>query len=289
MHIRTKPPECSARRWPWPGPALRRPGGLAPLARERARLVNPRSTPCSSASRLTWPPGRRGSLAAEPRQRPEDHPTHERLWALLMRAQQAVGDTAAALRLRRRPRAATGRAGVEPGSSCGRPRRPSCARTSLQGVPGPARRGERRQVSVIAVSEPRSEGDPELAQAMRATLRAAVEDEVGASGRCRAETPGHGLVGRLRCCDRPRGRRPPGAAVWPSHRGDDRCTGRCRNRAGPGDPDLGHLGAVVDRAVARALGASPGEVVADAGASPDRPTPVVTSSRSSDVPLSWHS
>ena len=216
-----------------------------------------------------------GSLAAELEQLLEDHPTHERLWALLMRAQQAVGDPAAALELFGRARARLlDELGVEPGIEL-RETQEAILRSDVPArVPGPARRGERRPVSVIAVSEPAVEGDPERAQAMRATLLAAVEDEAARLDGVVLRHPGTASlavfgavtareddVRRALLCGR-RIAETTGARVGVA-------TGLALVT-----PDLGHLGAVVDRAVARALGASPGEVVADAGASPDRATPV---------------
>ena len=258
----------------WRGQAYDGLDDCEPLARERARLGQLRFDTLLQRIEADLATRPSGSLAAEVEQLLEDHPTHERLWALLMRVQQAVGDTAAALAVFGRARARMlDELGLEPGLEL-RAAQEAILRSEVPATaPGPARRSERRPVSVLAVSEPVVEADPEQAQALRATLLAAVEDEVGRLDGVVLRYPGTVSLAVF------------GAVTA---REDDvrralLCGRRIANATGARvgvatglalvTPDLGHLGAVVDRAVARALGASPGEVVADAGTSRDRATP----------------
>ena len=257
----------------WRGEAYDGLEDCEPLARERTRLGRLRFDIQLQRVEADLATAPSASLAAELEQLLEDNPTHERLWALLMRAWQAVGDTATALAVFGHARTRLlDELGLEPGPVLQTAQAAILRSGGAATAEAPARRGERRLVSVIAVSEPAVETDPEQDQATRATLLTAVEHEVARLDGVVLRYPGTlalAVFGAVTAREDDARR-----ALLCGRRIAQVTTARIGVASGLAlvTPDLGHLGAVVDRAVAHALGATPGEVLADHGASRDRAT-----------------
>lgn len=256
----------------WRGEAYDGLDDCEPLARERVRLALLRFDTLVHRLEAELAAEPSASLAAELELLLEDHPTHERLWALLMQTWQSVGESAAALAVFDRARARLREElGLDPGPILQTAQAAVLRSQRVVTKEMPTRRGERRLVSVLAVSQSAVDADPEQDRATKAALLASVEAEVARLDGIVLRYPGtvalavFGAVTareddarRALLCGR-RVARATGARVGIAS-GLALVTG-----------DLGHLGAVVDRAVVHALGATPGEVVADPGATDHRP------------------
>ena len=212
-------------------------------------------------------------LAAELEQLLEEHPTHERLWALLMQTWQAVGDPAAALAVYGRARARLNEElGLEPGPVLQAAQAAVLSSPATAAADAPVRRGERRLVSVVAVGEPVVDADPEQGHTTRAALLAAVEHEVARLDGLALSSAGTlalAVFGAVTAReDDARRALPCGRRIA------EATTARVGVASGLAlvTPELSRLGAVVDRAVANALVAVPGEVLVDDGADRGRTT-----------------
>jgi DNA-binding SARP family transcriptional activator len=271
----------------WRGEAYEGMEDCEPLARERSRLAGLRFDTLLRRLEADLAVAPSTSLAAELELLLEEHPTQERLWALLMQTWQAVGDSAAAL-------AAFGRArerlrdelGLEPGPLLQTTQAAVLRSERTATSPIPTRRGERRLVSVVAVSEPAVDADPEQAHTTRAALLAEVEHQVARLDGVVLRYPGTvalAVFGAVTAREDDARR-----ALLCGRRIASATAARVGVASGLAlvTPDLGHLGAVVDRAVMHALGATPGEVIADPSASDERGTagePVRFVGRSAEV------
>ncbi len=260
----------------WRGEAYDGLDDCEPLARERARLGQLRFDMLLRRIEADLAIRPSGTLAAELEELLEDHPTHERLWALLMRAWQAVGDTAAALAVFGRARARlVAELGIEPGPVL---RAAQAAILHSEGgavAPKAVRRGERRQVSVVAFSESdaESDADPEQAQTTREKLVARVEEEVARLDGVVVRSQGTlalAVFGAVTAREDDARR-----ALLCGRRIADASGARVGIASGVAlvTSGLDQLGAVADRAVAHVVAAGPGEVVADPEASRDRAAP----------------
>lgn len=249
----------------WRGEAYDGMEQCEPLARERARLGRLRSDALLHRLEADLAAEPSASLAAELEQLLEDQPTHERLWALLVLTWQAVGDSSAALAAFGQARARLrDELGLEPGPLL------QAAQAAVLRSEGGAtstrtssRRGERRLVSILAVNEPAVDADPEQGHATRAALLAAVEREVARLDGVVLSFPGTlalAVFGAVTAREDDARR-----ALLCARRVAGATTARVGVATGLAlvTPGLGRLGAVVDRAVTLALGATPGEVVAD--------------------------
>jgi DNA-binding SARP family transcriptional activator len=257
----------------WRGEAYAGLDDCAPLAGERARLEQLRLDTLLHRieADLATSPSR--ALVAELEAVLLANPTNERLWALLMRTWHSLGDTATALAVFGRARTLLlDELGLEPGAALRAVQAEILRTATTPASPGPVRRGERRMVSVVAVSEPTADDDPEVAQVGRAELLATITDEVARLDGCLVRSPGavtlavFGAVTareddavRAQLCGR-RIAASTGARVGVA-------TGLALVA-----PGLDHVGAVEVRAVAQALRAAPGEVATD----PDEARDVAT-------------
>ena len=249
----------------WRGEAYDGLEDCAPLARERVRLGRLRLDTMVSRIEAELAAGLPGSHTSEIERLLEEHPTDERLWALLMRAWESSGDTAAALAVFGRARdRLLEELGLEPGPALRGIQAELLARVADPDEPVRTRRAERRRVSVIAVCEWSPDDDPELAQAARTRMLAVIEREVTLLGGEVIPAPAAVAL-----------------AVFGAHTAheDDprrallaarRIAGSTGTRVGVASglaivgANLGQLGAVADRALALALNAGAGEAVADA-------------------------
>jgi len=197
----------------------------------------------------------------------ETNPTNERLWALLMRAWHSVGDTAAALSMFGRARAVLlDEFGLEPGAALRAVQAEILRADTSPTTESAARRDQRRRVSVVAVSEPAADADPEVAQANRARLLVDVAREVARLDGQLVPTPG---AAALAVFGAETAREDDAArALLCGRRIADSTGARIGVTSGLAlvTPGLDRLGAVADRAVALALGVAPGEVATDAAA-----------------------
>jgi DNA-binding SARP family transcriptional activator len=257
----------------WRGEAYDGLADCPPLARERARLSRLRLDSTISRIEAELAADLPGSRTSEIERLIEEHPTNERLWALLMRAWQAAGDSAAALTVFRQARdRLLDELGLEPGA------RLRSIQAELLAGDGPGEpavrtpRAERRRVSVVAVCEADADDDPEVAQVARTRMLTLIEHEVTRLGG--VVVPAPGAVALAVFGAQTTREDDPHRALLGARRIADATGTRVGVASGLAivTPALDQLGAVVDRALARAVTAGAGEVVADPEPSRTGPT-----------------
>jgi DNA-binding SARP family transcriptional activator len=204
------------------------------------------------------------ALVAELEAALETSPTNERVWALLVQAWHAVGDTATALAVFDRARTRLlDELGLEPGAALRAVQGELLRASTVQAPKDPVRRGERRRVLVVAVSEPRADLDPEVDLASRSSGLATVTYEVERLDGSLVRHPGAitlAVFGAVTAREDDAER-----ALLCGRRIAEATGARVGVASGLGlvTTDLDQLGVVADRAVAQALKAAPGEVVTD--------------------------
>ncbi len=251
----------------WQGDAYDGLDGCELLTGERDRLAQLRLDTLLQRIEADLSSNPARALVAEIDSLLEANPTNERLWALLMRAWHSVGDTAAALTVFGRARALLlDEFGLEPGAELRAVQAEILRMDEAPATGSVVRRDQRRRVSVVAVSEPAADLDPEVARANRARLLVEVTREVARLDGQLVPTAGAATLavfGAVTAREDDAGR-----ALLCGQRIADATGARIGVTSGLAlvTPALDQLGAVADRAVALALGVAPGEVGTDAAA-----------------------